>query len=252
MRNQFVILAAGKGTRMGNGKTPKVLTMLKEKPLIFYLLSEIENIGQLAKPVVVTGYMSKKVEGVLGDHYLYALQEDQLGTAHALLAAKKKVRAENAVVLYGDMPFIKAESLKSLIQLHFKTGGKISMLTAQPENFRGIYKSLDHMGRIIRNVNHEIVGIVEYKDASSHQKKIKEINPGVYMFNTKWLWEALRQIKNNNAQKEYYLTDIVGVAIGQGEKVHSLMIDPLEVLGINSQEDLKTAEKLLEKQQKPS
>src|SRR6185369_10465409 len=126
MKNQFVILAAGKGTRMG-GNIPKVLVMLKNKPLILYVLHEIDKIGQLIKPVVVVGYGAKKVEGVLGNEYLFAFQDKQLGTAHALLAAKRKIKAENIVVLYGDMPFIKAESLKALIKMHFKTGGNISM-----------------------------------------------------------------------------------------------------------------------------
>lgn len=246
MRNQFVILAAGKGTRMGNPKVPKVLTMLNSRPLILYVLGEIEKIGQLAKPVVVVGFGNKKVEAVLGSDYLYALQEDQLGTAHALLAARKKVKAENIVVLYGDMPFIKSESLSQLIKLHFKTGANISMLTAQVKNFKGIYHSLEKYGRVIRDpINHQVVRIVEYKDASDVQKKIMEVNPGIYAFRTKWLWENLNKIKNENAQKEYYLTDIVDVAISQGEKVRSMLVDGQEVVGINSKEDLEIAEKLV-------
>jgi bifunctional UDP-N-acetylglucosamine pyrophosphorylase/glucosamine-1-phosphate N-acetyltransferase len=247
MRNQFVILAAGKGTRMNNARLPKVLVMLKSRPLILYLLEEIEKVGQLIKPVVVVGYMRKQVEAVLGSGFLFAVQEQQLGTGHALLSAKKKVKAENIVVLYGDMPFIKADSLKALIAMHFKSGSKISMLTCQTENFKGIYASLEHYGRILREpINHDVIDIVEFKDASPAQRKIKEINPGIYMFNTKWLWGNLEKIKNSNAQKEYYLTDIVKIAIEQGEKIHSLMVEPNEVLGVNSMEDLAIAEKVLE------
>lgn len=229
------------------GNIPKVLVMLKNKPLILYVLHEIDKIGQLIKPVVVVGYGSKKVEGVLGNEYLFAYQEEQLGTAHALLAAKRKVKAENIVVLYGDMPFIKSGSLKALIQMHFKTGANISMLTAQVESFKGIYHSLEHYGRIARDpIEHKIIRIIEYKDASDIQKKIKEINPGLYMFNTKWLWENLEKIKNQNAQKEYYLTDIIDIAITQGEQVRSLMVEAKEVIGINSGEDLAIAEKLID------
>jgi bifunctional UDP-N-acetylglucosamine pyrophosphorylase/glucosamine-1-phosphate N-acetyltransferase len=245
MRNQIVILAAGKGTRMGNAKVPKVLTMLNNKPLILYTLEEIDKINQLAKPVVVVGYMAEKVKAVLGTEFLYALQSEQLGTGHAVLTAKKKVNAENILVINGDQPFIKADSLKALIQMHFKKGNSISMLTAQVNNFRGVYKTLEHAGRIIRDPNHNIAAIVEYKDASIHQKKIKEINTAVYMFNTKWLWANLEKIKNHNKQKEYYLTDIIDIAISQGQKVSSLMIDPKEALGINSKEDLLLAEKIL-------
>ena len=244
MRNQIVILAAGKGTRMG-GNVPKVLVMLKNKPLILYLLEQVDKINQLIKPVIVVGYMAEKVKAVLGNDFLYALQDKQLGTAHALLAAKKKVKAENILVLNGDVPFIKAESLKALIQMHFKRGGNISLMTAQPKNFKGVYKSLESSGRIIRNPQHNIAAIVEFKDASSHQKKITEINAGVYMFNTKWLWNNLEKVENKNKQQEYYLTDIIDIAIALGEKVNSLPVEPQEALGVNSKEDLKLAENLI-------
>lgn len=244
MRNQIVILAAGKGTRMG-GNVPKVLVMLKNKPLVLYVLGEIEKINQLAKPVIVVGYMADKAKAVLGNDYIYAVQDKQLGTAHALLAARKKIKADNILVLNGDMPFIKAESLKALIALHFKSGGKISMLTAQAPNFKGLYKSLEHAGRIVRGTNHEIVGIVEFKDASTGQKKIKEINPNIYMFKTEWLWENLAKIQNKNSQQEYYLTDIVELAVRNGQRVRSLMVNAKETLGINTKEDLKLAEDIL-------
>src|ERR1700744_4976794 len=114
MRNQIVILAAGEGTRVGRDDMPKVLVMLKNQPLILYILRQIENINQLAKPVIVVGYMADKVKAVLGNDYLYAYQDQQLGTAHALNSARHQVSGENILVLYGDMPFIKAESLKEL------------------------------------------------------------------------------------------------------------------------------------------
>lgn len=227
------------------GNVPKVLVMLKNKPLILYTLEEIEKISQLAKPVVVVGYGAEKVKAILGDGFLYAFQEQQLGTANALLASKRKVKADNILVLYGDMPFIKSNSLKALISAHFKNRSKISMLTATVKNFAGPYSSLEHFGRIVRDNRRSIAAIVEYKDASLHQRKIKEVNPGIYMFNTKWLWENLAKIKNNNAQKEYYLTDIVAFSIADGQKVCSVSIEPKEVLGINSREDLVTAEKII-------
>lgn len=245
MRNQIVILAAGKGTRMGNPKVPKVLVMLKNKPLILYMLEEIEKINQLAKPVIVVGFGAGKVQQVLGNNYLYAFQDKQLGTAHALMAAKNKVKAENILVLYGDMPFIKSDSLKALIKLHLHGGAKMTMLTALAKNYKGKNISLEHYGRIIRAPLGGIAGIVEFKDAANVQRKLKEVNPGIYMFNTKWLWENLKKIENRNKQKEYYLTDIVQIALSQGEKVNSILADAKEVLGINSMEDLQIAEKIL-------
>jgi bifunctional UDP-N-acetylglucosamine pyrophosphorylase / glucosamine-1-phosphate N-acetyltransferase len=247
MKNQIVILAAGKGTRMGNSRVPKVLVMLNQKPLILHQLHELEKITQLAKPVIVVGYMAEKVRGVLGSHYLYAYQDKQLGTAHALLAAKQKVKAENILVLYGDMPFIKSEALGEFIKMHLHSGGKMSMMTAQVENFRGKFKSLEHYGRVLRGALHNIVGIVEFKDATDVQRKIKEINPGIYMFNTKWLWDNLKKIGNQNKQQEYYLTDILAVAMEQGEKIRSLSIPAEQILGVNSKEDLEIAERILTK-----
>ena len=244
MRNQIVILAAGKGKRMGINM-PKVLVMAKNKPLILYLLEEVEKISQLAKPVIVVGYKHKQVMDVLGEDYTYAIQKEQLGTAHALLAAKPKVKSENVLVLYGDMPLIKAESLKELLALHFKSGSNVSMLTSEVADFNGQYKSLESFGRIIRKPDHSIVGVVEYKDATDEQKQIKEINPGIYVFKTKWLWENLKKIKNKNNQKEYYLTDIIHIAVSSGQPVKWLRVDPIEVLGVNSPDDLKYVKKLV-------
>ncbi len=244
MTNQTVILAAGKGTRMG-GNIPKVLVMLKQKPLILYLLHELEKITQLIKPVVVVGYESEKVQGVLGNGYTYAFQNKQQGTAQAVMAAKNFIKAENFLVLYGDMPFIKAESIRALMKAHRENNANISMLTAVSPNFEGMYKSLLSYGRIVRGSENNITKVVEYKDASEEQKNIKEINPGIYMFNTRWFFAHAGKIGNQNAQNEYYLTDIVEVAIEHGEHVNNLQVDAKEVIGINSREDLELAEKLV-------
>ena len=152
--------------------------------------------------------------------------------------AKRKIKSDNVLVLYGDMPFISAESLKALISMQFKTSPAVSMLTVQTPNFRGIYASLEHYGRIIRDTAHQVAGVVEFKDASAGQKKIKEVNPGIYMFKTKWLWDNLEKIGNKNNQREYYLTDIVALAVSQGLKIQSLMVEPKEVVGINSREKI--------------
>lgn len=244
MRNQIVILAAGKGTRMG-GSLPKVLVLLKNKPLILYLLDQVAKINQLIKPVVVIGYKGEMVKTVLGDDYFYAWQTQQLGTAHALMSANRFVKGENILVLYGDMPFIKAESLKKLMKLHHEKKSKISMLTATVNNFSGKFKTLESFGRVVRDTNKKISKIIEYKDASAGQKKITEINPGIYMFKTSWLWSNMNKIKNKNAQGEYYLTDIVEVAMQGGVSIESVTVEANEVLGVNSREDLSMAEELV-------
>lgn len=245
IKDQFVILAAGRGTRLNREDLPKVLVPFKGRPLITHLLTQIAKISKNQKPVIVVGFMADKVKTALGDRYEYVLQEPQLGTAHALRTAKEKIRAENVLVLYGDMPFISEDSLRKLIRLHHDKSANLSMFTAIVPGFTGEYENLAHYGRIIRNFKKEIIKITEFKDASESEKQIKEINPGIYMFNSKWLWNNIKLIKNKNAQKEYYLTDIVEIAIQAKTPIYSIDIPAREAIGINSTEDLKRAEKML-------
>lgn len=246
LKDQFIILAAGKGTRLNREDLPKVLVPFKDRPLIWHLLAQISKIAKNQKPIIVVGFMAEKVKTALGTRYEYALQEPQLGTAHAVKAAKSKVmKAENILVLYGDMPFITEEPLRKLIRLHHDKKANLSMFTATVPNFEGQYENLSRFGRIIRNFKKEIIKITEFKDASDSEKQIKEVNPGIYMFKAEWLWENIKKIKNKNAQKEYYLTDIVEIAIQAKEPIYSLDIPPREVMGINSAEDLKRAEEMV-------
>lgn len=227
------------------GQLPKVLVMLKNKPLILYLLEEIEKISQLAKPVIVVGYEAEKVKAVLGDQYMYAHQHQQLGTADAVKVALEKVSGENILVLYGDHPLTKADSLKNLMRLHQEKNSKISMFTTTVPNFEGWYKPFEHFGRVVREGD-RVKKIVEFKDADNNLRQQKEVNPGIYMFNTDWLKKHLPKISNQNAQSEYLLTDIVEVAIAHGEVVEAASVPPEEVLGVNTPDDLKLAEVLMD------
>jgi len=143
MSSQIVVLAAGKGTRMGDQPWPKVLAPLRGKPLISYILEEIKKLDLETPPIIVVGFMQDKVRQELGDKYLYVVQEQQLGTGHAAAVAKNLVTAKNVVVLYGDMPFIRAESLKNLIETQDVTGDKFSMFTATVKNFEGPLSPLE-------------------------------------------------------------------------------------------------------------
>lgn len=238
---QVIILAAGKGTRMGDASIPKVLVALKDKPLLAYVLKTVGSLKIESKPIVVVGYMQDKVRDVFGDECVYAVQEKQLGTAHAVMSAKDMVYAENVLVLYGDMPFVSSTSLEALCEAHEKQGGRVSMLTTVAPNFDGVYTSLLNYGRIVRSENGEIAKIVEYKDCSESEKIITEVNPGIYMFSAEWLWKSLELIENHNAQNEYYLTDLVDIAVSRGEKIASAFLPPLEALGVNSPRDLEIA-----------
>ncbi len=244
MRNQIVILAAGMGKRMGNASVPKVLVMLKDKPMILHLLGQVEKINQLAKSVIVVGHMREKVEAILGEGFLYAHQKEQKGTAHAVMAARPKVSAENILVLYGDMPFITAESLKKLMHLHHDKQSILTMFTVVSPDFEGAYEALNGYGRIIRDGKNQVIKITEFKDATEKERQIKEVNPGIYMFNTGWLWSNIEKVKNNNAQNEFYLTDMIELAISQNVPVATLNIDVKEVVGVNTKEQLTQAELL--------
>ena len=245
MNTQIVILAAGQGTRMGDMEIPKVLAPLQEKPVLTHLLEEIGSLANLEPTVLVVGYKHEQIRSVAGNGYKYAFQEKQLGTAHALLCAKPEITGTDIIVLYGDMPLIKAQSIQRLMDLHREKNAKLSMFTTTVPNFEGRYESLNHFGRIIRSESGDIVKITEFKDALPEEQALREVNPGIYMFNTNWLWKHMDAITSNNTQHEYYLTDIIEVAIRSGEQIYSLEVQPDEVFGINTKEHLEHAHGLV-------
>jgi bifunctional N-acetylglucosamine-1-phosphate-uridyltransferase/glucosamine-1-phosphate-acetyltransferase GlmU-like protein len=245
MSRQIVILAAGKGTRMGVD-IPKVLLPLGNSAVITRLLDEIKNLPQDTAPIIVVGFMKELVKETLGSEYIYAEQFDQKGTAHAVLSAKPVVTAENFVVLNGDMPFTSRKSLEQLSELHASNAAKLSMFTCALPNFEDEYHHFIGFGRIIRDSSGMIEKIQEYKDCTEEQKQITEVNTGIYMFNSKWVWQKLEQIGSDNAQHEFYLTDIVELAIADGQRIQSLAINPKEVYGINTGDDLTHARHLVD------
>ncbi len=254
MSQQIVILAAGKGTRMGSG-FPKVLLPLdvnidpmvskNYRSIISNLLDEVKEVPQIPPPIIVVGFQEQLVKDALGPNYNYVTQFDQKGTAHAVLSAKQAVTADNFIVLNGDMPFTKKESLQKLIQLHNDNHAMVSMFTVELPNFENHNEHFLSWGRIIRDENGGIIKIQEYKDSSDEQKLITEVNTGTYMFNSEWLWDKLKKIGHDNAQHEFYLTDIIELAIADAQKIYSLKITPQESYGINNPDDLDFARKII-------
>jgi bifunctional UDP-N-acetylglucosamine pyrophosphorylase/glucosamine-1-phosphate N-acetyltransferase len=242
----IVILAAGKGKRMQSNML-KVMHELNGRPLIDYVVGSVEKSGVDGKPVVVVCAEDPAVQNFLNDRAKYAVQTERLGTGHAVSVAEEKLRDEvgTVVVLYGDMPFIKPESIRKLVERHLERDNKITLMTAKVEDFNDWRGALSDYGRIIRGgeENH-IVKIVEKKDATPEELEIKELNPAFFCFNADWLWKNLKLLKNNNAQGEYYLTDLVGLAFGEGQKLSSVDIDPKEAVGINTKENLETAQNI--------
>lgn len=241
MSNYAIILAAGKGTRM-KSDLPKVLHRVAGISMLEHVYRAVSAILP-EKIVTIVGHQAELVESVLQGQSDFALQSEQLGTGHAVMMAEAALAdlEGHTLVIAGDTPLITGESLKSLIQFHISHKNVATILTAQTDNPFGY-------GRIIRNADGEVLKIVEQKDASDFEKQIKEINTGTYLFENKRLFEALKDINTDNAQGEYYLTDVISIFRQVGEKVGAYILrDFDESLGVNDRIALAKAESVMRK-----
>ena len=228
-----LILAAGKGTRMKSGR-PKVLHPVAGTPMIDYVLEAAAGLGAASRTVVV-GHEAAQLQAALAAHadLRFVLQEPQLGTAHAVQQAAPLFAGVKGtlVLLSGDVPLLSVETLRALLTRHEASGAAATILTAVVSNPFGY-------GRIIRDGD-SVAAIVEQRDATEAERAVPEINSGIYAFDLEPLFPALVQIASNNAQKEFYLTDLVGIYRRAGRKVSALVADrPEEILGINSRAEL--------------
>lgn len=239
MNNYAIILAAGKGTRM-KSDLPKVLHQVSGISMLEHVFRSVSAIGA-AKVVSVIGHKAELVREVLGEQSHYVLQTEQLGTGHAVMMAEKELAGleGQTLVIAGDTPLITGDSLKNLLDYHKSHRNVATILTAEADNPFGY-------GRIIRNQNEEVVKIVEQKDATDFEQQVKEINTGTYVFDNKRLFEALKNITTDNAQGEYYLTDVIGIFKAAGEKVGAYKLHDFdESLGVNDRIALSHAEKIM-------
>jgi bifunctional UDP-N-acetylglucosamine pyrophosphorylase / glucosamine-1-phosphate N-acetyltransferase len=240
MSNRYaVILAAGQGTRM-KSKLYKVLHPVCGKSMVQHVVDQISKLN-IQKTVTVIGHGAEKVKLVLGDQTDYALQDKQLGTAHACLQTEKILRDQEGVtiIVCGDTPLIRAETMEALFSHHEKLAAKATILTAKIEDPTGY-------GRIIRNENGLVEKIVEHKDATEAERKINEINTGTYCFDNQALFSALKNVSNDNVQGEYYLPDVIEIIKKQGEVVTAYQTDSFEeTLGVNDRVALAEAERIM-------
>lgn len=234
-----VILAAGKGTRM-KSPYPKVLHLLAGEPLVVHVLEAVLPLGPESLLAVV-GYKAELVEEALKDYAVkVVLQKEQLGTGDAVKRVRSHLQAFSGavMVLCGDTPLLSTATLKRLWEFHREERATVTVLTARLDDPTGY-------GRIVRDERGLVQKIVEEKDASSVERKIREINSGTYVFEAGFLFEALQKIRPDNVQQEYYLTDVVELAVAAGQRVAALPVeDPTEILGINSQKELARVERL--------
>jgi len=243
-KTKIIILAAGKGSRM-QSDLPKALQPVGGKPMIMHLLESVEKSGIDPEPVIVIGYKKELVEETLGkDKYHYIDQIEPFGTGHAVSMTKDYLqdKADRIVVLYGDQPFTSAKTIKELVNKSLESKKKITMATVKLEDYKEWRINFVQFSRILRDEKGKIIGDVQWKDATDAQVKIKEVNPCYFCFEAKWLWEHLEQLKNKNAQEEYYLTDLIQLAVREGEEIESIDIAPHEALGANTQRELQILE----------
>jgi len=232
-----------------NGDGPKVLVPVLGKPMIDHVLDSVEKANLKNSPIVVVGYQGNKVRDQIENRADHVWQQNQFGTGHAVSCAQEKLKEHKGavLVLYGDHPLVSAKTINNLFEMHSNPGAAVTMMTTEVENFEDWRQGFFNFGRILRNGNDSIKAIRELKDCAEEEKQVREVNPGYYCFNSEWLWENIDLLKNDNNQQEYYLTDLVEMAVKQNRLINSFKIHPIECLGINTPEQLKMVEEILSK-----
>ena len=236
---EVVILAAGLGTRMKSSKI-KILHRAAGRPIIDYVLDLACQLCTNA-PVVIVGHQREAVQQEVGERARYAFQDEQLGTGHAVLQAAPVlephgITEKRILILSGDVPLTRPETLQRLLDEHERSGNALTLLTMKLDE-PAMY------GRILRDENGLVSRIVEAKDASDEEKRINEVNAGIYIFNAEHLFDNLRNLRPNNVQKEYYLTDLLAVIREAGHHVGAVVADdPVEAMGVNSRGELAQVE----------
>ncbi len=238
-----IVLAAGKGTRLKSEDSdlPKVMRQVLGKPLLHYVLAGLSFIHP-SDTVIVVGYKKEKVTEAFPG-YSFAEQKEQLGTGHAVMASREALKDYDGDILVccGDMPLVRRETYETLYRTHVESAYSCTLLS-------GTSKESLPYGRIVRDERGDFKHIVEEKDCTPEQKKIDELNSGVYMFRSEALFGALSELKNNNSQGEYYLTDVPGILLSHGERVGVCRREmDEELIGVNTMEQLLQVEEFLKR-----
>ncbi len=233
-----LILAAGKGTRMYS-ELPKVLHPVWDRPMLGHVLDTLASLG-IKNPCVVVGYQAPDVRSFLGKSARTVLQNPQKGTGHAVMVAEKALGGSDEILIWpGDMPLLKKATLQSFFQEHRKSKKSVSVLTCRQANPFGY-------GRIVRDSYGEFVAIREELDASESERKINEVNTGIYLFSKESLFSALKEVQPHNQKGEYYLTDTIEILRANGQGVQACCLaSSEEAIGVNSKRDLAAASRFL-------
>jgi len=235
-----IVLAAGKGSRMKSKTVNKVTLPIADKPMIVHSVELLEKLT-IHPIVIVVGFAKKSVMNILGEKVYFAVQTKRLGTAHAAaqgLKVLETMSVDDVLVVQGDdSAFYKEETISNLIKKHIDTNAVLTFLTIEKENPFGL-------GRVVRDEQGGLHKIVEEKDASEEEKKIKEINPACYVFSVKFLHEYLPKIQKSSITGEYYITSLIDLAITHGEIVETVQAGNIPWRGVNTPDELKEAESM--------
>lgn len=234
-----IVLAAGLGKRFGSDH-PKVMAQFHGRPLVRWVTDSLESTG-IKRSIVVIGHHGEEVEAIYDKGELeFVWQHERLGTGHAVrqVAPLLKTHLGHVLVLLGDAPCVRSQTIRDLMKLHTESQAAATILSAEVDDPTGY-------GRIVRSDDGTVDRIVEHRDADEHIRAIREINSGMIAFRSELLWKNLERVSNDNAQGEYYLTDVIGLLRNAGQKVMAYIApDSREVLGVNSPDDLKLLERL--------
>jgi bifunctional UDP-N-acetylglucosamine pyrophosphorylase / glucosamine-1-phosphate N-acetyltransferase len=234
----IIILAAGLGTRM-KSDTIKILHRAAGRPIIDYVLDLAAEISD-RPPVMVVGHQREAVQQAVGERARYAVQEEQLGTGHAVLQALPCCEQRRVLILSGDVPLTRAATLARLLDEHARTNNALTVLTMR-------VGGENPYGRVVRNADGSVARIVEVRDASDAESRIDEVNAGIYVFDREHLAANLRKLSTNNAQGEYYLTDLVGMLGEAGHRVGAVVADDwMEAIGVNSRGELAMVDTVIQ------
>ena len=241
--NQVIVMAGGKGTRMNMTDIPKTMIRVEGKPIVEYIVEAAETAVPETKPVVIVGFQGHTIQAYLGDRVICVEQKEQLGTGHAVACAAPLLRDRRdikyVIVLAGDQPLISADTIRTILDHHEKSQETITLGTVVVPDYSGIHEHLLHYGRIIRKEDGTVERIVEYKDATEEERAIREVNTSVYCFDADWLWSHIDKLGSDNASKEFYITDLIGMAMEEGRNINAIPLpDPLEGLNVNTPEQL--------------
>lgn len=231
-----MILAAGKGTRMKTGE-PKAAVQVNGRPMATRVIDAVRKAGA-SRVIAVVGHRAGDVRAAIGDDVEYVVQEEQLGTGHAVRCAVASLQRYEGPILvaYSDIPLLREGDVARLVERHVQTRAAATLLTAE-------FSKPGTLGRIMRGSDGRVKAIVEARDATEEQLKIREINVGVYCLTAPPIFEVLAELRNDNAQQQYYLTDVVGIFVERGDRVEAVTMEHADAgLGVDTLEDLARAE----------